>query len=460
MLFGYTPLDPLVVLIGTGIAVFFLARNPVRLMGLMPTALTIYFFIPTVTLLTLWQTVPLLLTGRLFLKARIHVARFAQPFLMVLLFAFAASSLYAVLHGGDTTRAAVRMLYYLGLFALMSFAYEMGRKPECLNILMRGLVVLGAVLAVYGLYQFVAAQTGLPVRGIVRGLNGAQMPFEGGVPRINSFASEPKRLGYVMFLCGMAALFLARATPAKAQRLTWTAYGIFALSIMTFAASYFLTIALFAAVALLLYPSRAAIYALGLILLGALIALVFPDLGLIDAIVEGYERRAAEFEVGLDGQVVYRQEFYAWDYLANNPASAISGVGLGQYFGVLNQAYGLGVGYSERGALLPLNSNFLELLFDLSGIAAVVVYAGIVLLILRLRSAGETFLCLALLFVTLQSLTILTLQWMVLFAGIGTARLAMAHQDRKLRSLVPGRIAGREGADSRLSTRRAYRGGS
>lgn len=436
MLFGYTPFDPLVVLFGTALALYFLATRPVRLIGWMPTALTIYFFIPTVTFLTLWQTVPLLLIGRLILKARVHAANFVQPILMLLFFAFAASSLYALIAGGDSTRAAVRILYYLGLFALMSFAYEMARKPECHDILLRGLVVLGIVLALYGLYQFFAGMTGLPVRGILRGVKTAQMPFEGGLPRINSLATEPKRLGYVLFVCGMAALFLARKTPAEAKRLTRIGYGIFALSLLTFAGSYFLAIAMFAAVALVLYPSRAAIWAFGIAAVALVIGLLFPDLGIFEIIIEGYERRVAEVEVGLDGQKVYRQEFYAWDYLGNNPGAAVVGVGLGQYFNVFHQEYGVGVGYSEKGGLLPLNSNFLELLFDLSGIAAVALYAAIILLILRLRFAGEHFLCLALLFVTLQSITILTLQWMVFFAGIGAARLVMAARER--RGHMPG----------------------
>jgi hypothetical protein len=53
------------------------------------------------------------------------------------------------------------------------------------------------------------------------------------------------------------------------------------------------------------------------------------------------------------------------------------------------------------------------------------IYLSTIALILKLRQAGETFLCLSLLFVTIQSFTILTLPFMALFAGIGIARLAL-----------------------------------
>jgi hypothetical protein len=40
MVFGYTPLDPLVVLWGTLLAIWYLQKAPVKLIGFMPTALS------------------------------------------------------------------------------------------------------------------------------------------------------------------------------------------------------------------------------------------------------------------------------------------------------------------------------------------------------------------------------------------------------------------------------------
>lgn len=434
MLFGYTPFDPLVVLGSTAYTVYLLSRNPVRLIGWMPAALSFYFFMPFITLLTLWQVVLLILTGRAFFQLRLRAAPFAQPVFLVVFLAFVMSSIYGVFVGLDGTRAAIRILYYLGLFALMSFAYEMGRRPDCLQVLLKGLALTGVVLAVYGLYQIVAIQVGLPVRGIVRGTQGAQMAFENGILRINSFASEPKRLGYILFLGALACVFWARLQPQHGRRLWLAALGIFAMSLFTFAASYFAAVFLFVCAAVLLYPSRATIYFFGLLVMGAMAMVVFPDLGIYESLEHGYERRLEEVETGLDGQRVYRQEFFAQDYLARHPLAAIFGVGLGQYFVTLYQEYGVGVGFNGYGGLVPMNSTFLELVLDLGGAVAVLFYLAIAALIWQLRRAGEHFLCLALLFVTVQSLTILTVPFMVFFGGLGTARLVVRRQERRDRS--------------------------
>ena len=426
MVFGYTPLDPLVVIFGTGLAMWYLGREPVRLIGFMPTALSLWFFFPTVTNLTLWQTVPLLLTGRMLLKGGLRMASFAKPVFLLVVLVFLASGLGALIVGADGTRAAIRIIYYMGIFSLLSFAYEMGRKPECYEILLKGLVAMGIVYAAYGIYQIIAFYTGLPLRGIVYSASGGSiMAFEAGLLRINSLANEPKRLGYVLFIAAMACIFLARMRPPqRARQLRLASYAIFAVSFLTFAGSYFLTIGLFALTAILLYPSRATVYVFGGLAAAVIVAVLFPSLGLVEAVQHGYERRLAEVEVGLDGRQVYRQEFFAWDYLAKNQMSALTGVGVGQYFSVLNAEYGVGAGYNEKGGLMPLNSNFLELTFDLGGVVAAIVYASWALLILQLRRARETFLCLAMLFLLLQSLTILTLSWQALIAGVGIARLA------------------------------------
>jgi len=438
MVFGYTPLDPLVVLWGTLLAIWYLQKAPVKLIGFMPTALSLWFFVPVVTNLTLWQTVPLLLTGRILLKGGWRLPRSIQPMIFILMMIFAISAGFALVAGADGTRAIIRIVYYVGILATLAFAYEMGRRPDAYEILLKGLIVMGVVYAVYGAYQIVAFYTGLPVRGIVYSASGGSiMAFEGGLLRINSFANEPKRLGYVLFLAAMACVFLARMRPARrARQLRWTAVGIFGISIMTFAGSYFIAIVLFGSGVLLLYPSRATVYVFGAVVIGVGVSVAVPDLGILEAIQHGYVRRSAEIELGLDGKVVYRQEFFAWDYLANNPIPFLTGVGVGQYFSVLNNTYGVGAGYDELGGLMPLNSNFLELIFDLGLIAAVLIYGGLILLVFRLRRAGETFFCLSLLFLVVQSLTILNLLYIVLFAGMALGRLTLQRRSASERLQV------------------------
>lgn len=426
MVFGYTPLDPLVVLLGTLLAVWYLSQNPLKLLGFMPVALSLWFFVPLVTNLTLWQTVPLLLTARIFLKG-IYLPKSARPVILILLVCLVVSSFYALAFGADAIRASIRIVFYSGVFATFVFAYEMGRKPEAYEVFLKGFVVLGAIYAVYGVYQIFAFYTGLPLRGIVYSASGGSiMAFEGGLLRINSFANEPKRLGYVLFLSAVACFFLAQIRrESLARKLKLLGVGIFGVSILTFAGSYFLAIALFVVGALLMYPSRAVVYCFCVLVVAATISILIPELGVLEAIQHGYEERAAEVEVGLDGAVVYRQEFYAWDYLASNPLFSFTGVGIGQYFSELNKAYGVGVGFNEFGGLVPLNSNFLEMLFDLGAVAATLFYGGLVVLIFRLRKSRETFFCLSLLFLLVQSLTILNLLFIALFAGVAMGRLSL-----------------------------------
>ena len=436
MVFGYTPFDPLVVLWGTVLAMWYLQKSPVKLIGFMPTALSLWFFVPIVTNLTLWQTVPLLLIGRIILLGRLHVPKRLHPVIFILVLTFALSAGYALIAGRDDVRAVIRIVYYSGVLAIFAFAYEMGRRHDAYEIFLKGLVVMGIIYAVYGGYQIVAFYTGLPVRGIVysAGSNGV-MAFESGILRINSLANEPKRLGYVLLVSAIACVFLARLRPARrARQLRWAAAGILVISFLTFAGSYFLAIVLFGLSALVLYPSRASVYIFGALVIVIGASFLVPDLSILEVVQRGFVRRTAELGRGLDGAVVYRQELFAWDYLANNPLTYLTGVGVGQYFSVLNRTYGVGAGYDALGALTPMNSNFLELVFDLGVIGAVLIYGGLVILIFKLRRAGETFFCLSLLFLLVQSLTILTLLYMVLFAGMALGRLAF-RRDEHLKTL-------------------------
>lgn len=425
MVFGYTRFDPVIVLLGTLYAAYLLSTRPVRLMAFLPFALSVYFFIPLLTYLTLWQTVPLLLIGRLTYFYRVRLSAWARPVIVLLVLLFGMSLGYAVLIGADTDRAIIRSLFYFSAIALFLFSYEMALKQEGYDLFIRGLVAVAILYAIYGAYQIFAFYTGLPVRGIVYGPNSSGLvASESGIPRINSLANEPKRLGYVMFLGALACFTLAQERFGKTRLRLKIAGGMaLALSVLTFSGSYFLAIALFVGGATLLYPNRMQRAMLAGVVFAGLGLVLGPGQVIIDALQSGVERRALEVEVGLEGKVVYRQEFFAIDYLANHPLRAITGVGVGQYYRVLNKEYGTGVGFNEFGGLMPLNSMLLEMLFDIGGIASGLLYGGLGALILQLRRRGFVFLTMALLFLTLQSLTIQTLLFIAVVAGVGVARL-------------------------------------
>jgi hypothetical protein len=75
---------------------------------------------------------------------------------------------------------------------------------------------------------------------------------------------------------------------------------------------------------------------------------------------------------------------------------------------------------------MPLNSTLLEITFDLSGVAALLLYGGLAALLFRLRRERFHFLALALLFLVLQSLTITTLLYIAVVAGVGLGQLHAA----------------------------------
>lgn len=423
MIFGYTLFDPVIVLAFAAMAIYFLVRSPVRLMPWLPTALTAYFFIPFVTLLTVGQVVSMILTARILVRAKINSAPRFIPVLVLMFLCFVVSASLSFLVGQDFLRTVLRSLYYFGLLAIFAFSFEMIRRDGAYESFVRGLALLGIALTIYGLYQVFAIFSGLPLRGIVRGVYGAQVAFEGGILRINSFASEPKRLGYVMFVCALACFEWARLKPNVGAKYRRFGYLVLGTSALTFAGSYFIAMVLFVLIMVVLFPSRATKLVFA-VLAGVIILSAVPETRLAEIAVNAYERRAQEVEVGLDGAKVYRQEFYAEDYLVNNPGAIIFGVGLGQYYGVLNREYGAGVGIGEDGkSLLPLNSAVLETLFDLSGMFVLLMYASLAYLIWRLRRSGEKFLCLALLFVVLQSFTIQSLTFVVMLAGVASAKL-------------------------------------
>lgn len=423
MLIGHGPIDTAVVVGFTIYCAWILTREPVKLFSFLPAALSLYFFIPSITLVTLWQTVPGLLFLHGFLRSGFTIPKHfrvaGQIVAIVALFAFLAPFLL----GGDASRALIRLFFYVTLFSLFSFSFKVGRNPNALRHLINGLVVTGLVYSLYGLYQLVAAKTGLPVRGIVHGVSTESvLPIQGFFVRINSFASEPKRLGYVLFVAALAAYTTARVSPLR-RRFELLAVFFLSISILTFSTSYYAALATFFAASSLIYPKY--IFKIWPILLSLAAFLAFFNAdSILDAIQSMVDARLTELEIGMDGRFVYRQEFFAVDFIRKNLSSVPFGLGLGQYFRELTQAYGPGVGIGEDGrTLLPLNSLPLELVFDLGAIVVGLVYAWIIRTIFILKKTGEDFLALSLLFLLIQSYWINTALFLSLYMGLSCARL-------------------------------------
>lgn len=423
--FGYNPIiDTAVVLGSTLLTARLLMRAPQRLLYYLPTLLSLFFVLPVVTNLTNWHIVPMLIVLWWLHQGRSLLPRRAQATLIVLILAFAGQVVYALYVGDAGLRVLLRTSYYVGLLALFAFSYEMTRRPGGLELLLKGLVLAAMIHSLYSIYQIAAQATGLPYRAIIRGFSPVgSIAFEGPLLRVNGFANEPKRLGYILALGAMAALALSKRTSSQERRRQrWKAAFIFSISIMTFSGSYFVALGLLAIGAILIYPSLlkrlfppVLVIATGLILFSSKLDPLWS------ALQEGYDQRTQEVEVGIDGDVVYRQEFFAEDYLRRHPVTAIFGTGMGRYNIVLRRQYGEGVGLGEGGRVLPLNSNFFELIFDLGGIATAIFYAAVAVMIFQLRRIGTVFLASAVMFLAFQSLTIQVLQFSAIILGAAMA---------------------------------------
>ncbi len=431
MPFGYTIFDPIFVVSGSLLALWLLVREPRRLMLFLPAALSIYSFIPVVSLLTLAEIVPILVLIVMPFRGGLEIPQRFKPGVIILV-TLMALQVAVALGAGDTDPKLVltRCLYYVGMLALFLFSLQACREEEAYQLLVRGAAIAASIHAAYGLYQLAAVPLGLPVRGILRGVDQVQLASEGFLFRINGLASEPKRLGYVLAIGALALLELAAQSEDRAGRwLRRSGLGVMAISLLTLSGSYLLALALSAGAVTLLFPRFLKLMTV-FVLLVAGATLVFPGVAarVGDVLEAGLDRRLEEVDRRLSGARVYRQEFYAEEYLTRHPERVLLGVGIGRSNAAFLAEFGNGAGYDGT-FRLPLNSQALQIVLDLGGPALLIVYWLLGGLVLRARRLRDLFLLLVLLLLGAQSLSILVLPFLVVFMGAAAARL----EDQDLR---------------------------
>lgn len=287
---------------------------------------------------------------------------------------------------------------------------------------------------------------GLPYRGIVyseeKAGGGALL---GEAFRINGLADEPKRLGLILLAGAIGLLFMAVREKVVTKRhvLQGIAVMVFLTSFLTYSASYLAALAIWTPVAMLL-SSRSWKYGMGLSLVAGGLMLFMGDS--VRSYIESQEMllesREMEMDQGLGAQKVYRQEFFAEEYLRESPLAVITGVGMGRYYEVFSRNYGAVAGIDLRGNLLPLNSQAFELICDTGLTGLVLVYAGSIVVIWRLRKMGKAGYLLAalILFELIQSLFVQSLPLLVIAAGGGAAMLWGPSSEKKRRGQTSQRM--------------------
>ncbi|MDF1824401.1 MAG: hypothetical protein P1U68_07150 [Verrucomicrobiales bacterium] len=442
--FGY--IDYVVVALCVLIAAHFLWSDPQRLLLLLPTIVTVDFFIPLISQMTPGRLVPLIIGLWWCISGRFPTQRPVANWLRAGLVITVAATVYALLSKDSGIRPLIRSLNYINLIILCGFAWQFTRSEGGITRIFKGFSFAALIHGGYAIYQVVANRLGLPYRGIVYSAHkeaGSGAMSEGGF-RINGFADEPKRLGLILLAGVLAMLFLAaREKRMLRKQVGWgMAIGLLLVSLMTYSASYLAALVAWAVVVMLFSPRS---WKYGVVLVGVAFLLMVFMKGRVDSYLSIqkslWDSRQAELESGIEGRRVYRQEFYAEDYLKERPLTVASGVGLGRYYQVFRERYGLGVGIGVNGNLIPLNSQVLEILFDMGIAGLFLLYGGGLVVVIKVRNRGSAGYMMALIlsFELVQSVFVQSLPLVMLALGAGATLIwgSGAIERRPLRNDVP-----------------------
>lgn len=381
-LIGHGPIDYLVVIGMVALSFWIGLTQPQKILWLLPAACTFYFFIKVVTLLTPIKLIPFFFFLGLALRGekgylRINGRYWHIWILLSILFCTLLGAIYLPQFQLTSpspytkTRLIVQFVSYTNLVLIYLIAHRETSKPGGVALLFKSYIFTTTLLCFYGVYQWVASQTGLPMRGIVytEEIVGAALDFENFIFRINSLANEPKRLSYMLMISVVIMLSLKEKNrlifPKK-----WQTRAVIFLHLLcvflTYSTSIYLSIAVFFGLMILLavrrYYHRLYFRIAIAGILGILLMLVsFPTLR--ERLILLYELRVESQIAQIDGEVYVRVETDAINYLKANPKHILLGVGPGNYNFALNDEFGWGKGVNGS-FIFPLNSSLLTLLMD------------------------------------------------------------------------------------------------
>lgn len=434
MILGHGIIDYIVVLLCVVFAAYLLLTRPQHLLVFLPTMVSIDFFIPFISQLTPGRLVPLVIAGWWFYLGK---SPFRQPvgiWLKMALAIMAISTLVAMSMQDSGLRPLIRALNYLNLVILCGFVWQFGRNKLGTLKLFQGFALAGLIHGAHCIYQLIAVRVGLPFRGIIYSAEKAGASLAGseiGGFRINGFADEPKRLGLVLLAGIIGLLFLAarQHDPTRKHVMQGIAVMLLLLSFLTYSSSYLIALVLWLPV-FLLFTQRGRKYTVWLAAIAVVIGIfaATPVANYVTTQEELFESRERELEEGIEATMVYRQELFAEDYLKLNPMTAVSGVGMGRYYEVFNRNYGMAAGMGLYGDLLPLNSQFFELMYDTGLPGLLLVYVGCMVVYWKVRRHGLAGFMLGaiILFQVIQSFFVQSLPMLMLATGGALAFLQYA----------------------------------
>jgi hypothetical protein len=400
-LIGYGALDYLVMAFFVIGSYWIGFTRPRQIMWLLPSAMTFYFFVRVVTILTPIKVVPFFfLLGVLMRGDRGYLVHkntywhkwFGVWFLISMLIGLIYTPILAThpIAPVMRTRLVVQFINNVNLILLFLIVRKECSFPGGFQRFLKAWIYTTIVLCIYGVYQWLAAQFGLPFRGIIyhEGRSNAAVDFINFIFRINSFANEPKRLSYILMV-SVAILVAYRQYWQTLFRRKWIYFLTIGLHLLctfwTYATSIFLSIGVFLGI-MVLWGLRKRSYR---VYWKATVygTLLFAGLMYFNADLR--ERLELVYEIRVSGQlrdvgteVNPRQEIFAIDYFKMHPWQTILGIGPGNYNFALYNEFGhdRGLGgpiispLNTAPWIMPLNSGHLNLIFDFGIIGWLIIW--------------------------------------------------------------------------------------
>lgn len=368
-----------IVIIGFIIATVYVAvTKPYNIIYLLPAAGSVWFFIDFVTMIT-----PIKIVPAIFILFTLNKGRgyfnfkndfWAQAILILFCLYCIIGLIYTLSFDGFESyspykRVLIQFMTYINQLFIYFILKKEIRTPADLSKFFRIFVITTTILCLYGFYQYIAFQLGLPFRGIVYSADQVSAAYDKfyNFFRVNSLANEPKRLGNILVM-GLLMLLALRSSFSQ----KWIIFLVFVhilCGFLTYSTTFFLLIGiLIFCLVFLSFTDQALKYFRKLTLIFLMLSLplliIFQNrLQII------YNVRVVDQIERAQNEKSYYLDKYAIDYFTADWSGFIFGYGLGNYNFILEKK--IGVGVTSYG-LEIMNSGVLNLIYDFGYIGTLI----------------------------------------------------------------------------------------
>ncbi|MFT3748927.1 MAG: hypothetical protein QM768_11445 [Agriterribacter sp.] len=367
-----------VVVVGFIIATLFVAnKNPHYIIYLLPAAGSFWFFIDFLTMITPIKIVPavfILATlnkGRGYLRFKNDM--WAQGMLILFCIYCIVGLAYTLGFQGFESyspykRVVIQFMTYLNQLLIYFILKVEIKTSKDLYVFFKVFIITTTFLCLYGFYQYIAFELGLPFRGIVYTADQVSAAYDSYYQffRINSLANEPKRLGNILVM-GILMLLACKRGGNKWINILIIVH--LACGVLTYSTTLFILLGILVPCLLILSFIDKELKLFKSVIFGAF--LISIPLLLIFR-----ERIFTIYNVRVVGQIQYAQhehsyylDKYAFDYFKENWQGMLIGYGLGNYNFILEKHIGAGL---NSFGLEIMNSGVLNLVYDFGYIGTII----------------------------------------------------------------------------------------